>query len=111
MSILDLFRLDGQAAVVTGSGRGIGRSIALALADAGADVVVTARRAPEVSAVAAEVRARGRRAVEFSGDLRDGITDRLAEAALEEFGRARHMGQQRRRHGRARRSSPDRYDR
>ena len=44
MSILDRFRLDGQVAVVTGSGRGIGKGIALGMAEAGADVVVTARR-------------------------------------------------------------------
>jgi 7-alpha-hydroxysteroid dehydrogenase len=85
--ILDLFRLDGRVAVVTGSGRGIGRAIALALADAGADVVVTARRAPEVSAVAEEVRARGRRALEVPADLRGDIPERLAAAAVAELGR------------------------
>jgi 7-alpha-hydroxysteroid dehydrogenase len=86
-SILDRFRLDGQAAVVTGSGRGIGAAIAVALADAGADVVITARRAADVSATAEAVRARGRRAVELPGDLRHGITEQLAEAAVAEFGR------------------------
>ena len=60
MSILDLFRVDGQVAVITGSGRGIGRAITIALAEAGADVVITSRRAEEVAAVAAEVRALGR---------------------------------------------------
>jgi NAD(P)-dependent dehydrogenase (short-subunit alcohol dehydrogenase family) len=44
MSILDLFRVDGQVAVITGSGRGIGRAITIALAEAGADVVITSRR-------------------------------------------------------------------
>ena len=43
-NVMDLFRLDGTVAVVTGAGRGIGRGIALGLADAGADVVITARR-------------------------------------------------------------------
>ncbi len=84
--ILELFRLDGKAAVVTGSGRGIGRSIALAFADAGADVVVTARRAQLVAAVAGEVRDRGRRALELRGGLSGGTVERLAQAALDEFG-------------------------
>ena len=88
MSILDLFRIDGRVAVVTGSGRGIGRGIALALAEAGADVVVTSRRSEEVAAVADEVRARGRRALEVPGDLKvSGMSERLAEAAVAEFGR------------------------
>jgi 7-alpha-hydroxysteroid dehydrogenase len=87
-SILDLFRLDGRAAVVTGSGRGIGAAIVLALADAGADVLVTARRAADVTAVAGQVRERGRRAVELPADLRGaGVPERLAQAAVDEFGR------------------------
>jgi 7-alpha-hydroxysteroid dehydrogenase len=86
-SVLDLFRLDGRVAVVTGSGRGIGRGIALALADAGADVVVTARRSSDVAAVADEVRARGRRAVELPGDLRSaGFPAELAQAAVDRLG-------------------------
>ncbi len=88
MSILDLFRIDDRVAVVTGSGRGIGRGIALALAEAGADVVITSRRSEEVTAVADEVRARGRRALEVPGDLKvTGMSERLAEAAIAEFGR------------------------
>ena len=43
-NVMDLFRMDGMVAVVTGAGRGIGRGIALAFADAGATVVLTARR-------------------------------------------------------------------
>ena len=88
MSLLDLFRIDGQVAVVTGSGRGIGRAIALGLADAGADVVITSRRSQEVADVAAEVRARGRRALELPGDLKTpGMPARLAQAAVDELGR------------------------
>lgn len=88
MTVLDLFRLDGRVAVVTGSGRGIGRGIALALAEAGADVVVTARRSADVFATADDVRRRGRRAVALPGDLRNyGLPDQVARAAVEELGR------------------------
>ncbi len=55
MSILDRFRLDGQVAVVTGSGRGIGEGIAVGLAEAGAAVVVAARRTNEIEAVAEKI--------------------------------------------------------
>ena len=51
-NILDSFRLDGQDAIVTGSGRGIGAGTALAYADAGADVVVSARTVSQLEATA-----------------------------------------------------------
>jgi 7-alpha-hydroxysteroid dehydrogenase len=83
----DRYRLDGQVAVVTGAGRGIGRGIAVSLAAAGADVVVTARRAEEIEAVADEIRALGRRALAVSGDLTEvAFVERLADAALAEMG-------------------------
>ena len=60
----------------------------MALAEAGADVVVTARRAADVTRVAEQVRERGRRAIELPADLRGpNITERLAQAAVDEFGR------------------------
>ena len=92
-NVLDRLRLDGKVAVVTGSGRGIGRGIALGLADAGADVLITARRADDVEAVAAEVRERGRRAVAMPGDIHD-FSEQLAAAAVEQLGRldARAVG-------------------
>jgi NAD(P)-dependent dehydrogenase (short-subunit alcohol dehydrogenase family) len=62
MSILDRFRLDGKRAVVTGASRGLGRSMALALADAGADVVITGRTQDTLDATATEIRALGRQA-------------------------------------------------
>lgn len=87
MGILEMFRVDDQVAVVTGSGRGIGRAIAIALAEAGADVVITSRRAEDVAEVAARVRDQGRRAVELPGDLKEpGMPERLAQAAIDEFG-------------------------
>ncbi|TNF83724.1 MAG: SDR family oxidoreductase [Gammaproteobacteria bacterium] len=69
MSLIDSFRLDGQVAVVTGGGRGIGEGIALGLAEAGADVVVAARRTNEIEAVAEKVRALGRRALAVTTDM------------------------------------------
>ena len=54
------FDLSGRRALVTGSGRGIGRAIALALAAAGADVAITSRKADEAGPTVAEIRAKGR---------------------------------------------------
>jgi NAD(P)-dependent dehydrogenase (short-subunit alcohol dehydrogenase family) len=88
MGIIDRFRLDGQVAVVTGSGRGIGEGIALGLAEAGADVVVTARRTKEIEAVAAKIRALGRRALAITADvMKIEEVGRIAETTLREMGR------------------------
>ncbi len=63
--------IEGRVALVTGAGRGIGRAIALALARAGADVAVSDRTLPEIEAVAAEVKALGRRTFFFPLDVSD----------------------------------------
>jgi 2-hydroxycyclohexanecarboxyl-CoA dehydrogenase len=63
--------LDGQAAIVTGGGQGIGRGIALALAGAGADVALFDVNGAAAGEVAAEVRARGRRAIALDVDVTD----------------------------------------
>ena len=82
------YALTGQVAVVTGGGKGIGRGIALCLARAGADVVVAARTATDVEAVATEVRELGRRAVGVSVDVTDSnAVDDLAAQAIAEFGK------------------------
>jgi len=88
MSILDRFRLDGQVAIVTGSGRGIGAATALAFADAGADVVVSARTVEQLEDTAKQVRQRGRRALVVPCDVLDAAQRaNLVDRALDEFGR------------------------
>ena len=69
METLDLFRLDGQRAFVTGASRGLGRSMALALADAGDDIVITGRTQETLDATAGEIRASGRRAWTVRADM------------------------------------------
>ena len=86
--ILDLFRMDGRVALVTGAGRGIGAAIARAFAEVGADVVIGARTASQLEEVAASVQACGRRAAIVAGDLnsREAMQG-LVDAAMSGFGR------------------------
>jgi 7-alpha-hydroxysteroid dehydrogenase len=92
MSILQRFHLDGSVAIVTGSGRGIGRAIALAYAEAGADVVCSARSLDEVQAVAEEVRSFGRRALAVACDVNDAEQRRiLVRQSVEQMGRITHL--------------------
>src|SRR3989440_6242564 len=69
MTNSDKTTLVGKRAVVTGAGRGIGRCIALALAEAGADVAVSARTANDIEALVAEIRATGRQGVGVTCDV------------------------------------------
>ncbi len=86
--ILDRFRLTDRVAIVTGAGRGLGAAIATAFAEAGADVVISARTESDLDAVAALVREAGRRALVVAADLSDPATAAtLADAARTEFGR------------------------
>ena len=85
MTVRDLFEMNGRVAVVTGSGQGIGRSIALGLADFGCDVVLNSRRIHDLEATAAEIEKRGRSALIVQGDIRD-FSETLADQAMERFG-------------------------
>lgn len=88
MGILDRFRLDGEVAVVTGAGKGIGRAIALGLAQAGADVALASRTQSDLDGVADEVRVLGRRALPMVTDATShGDLDRLADATVRQFGK------------------------
>ncbi len=82
------FRLNGKVAIVTGGSTGIGHGIALALAAAGADVVIAARRPEPVDQACADVRALGRRALGVPTDVsRADQVERLVRSARDEFGR------------------------
>jgi NAD(P)-dependent dehydrogenase (short-subunit alcohol dehydrogenase family) len=85
---VDRFDLSGRVALVTGGSRGLGRAMALGLAEAGADVIVASRKIDACRAVAAEVEARGRRAlaVAVNVSLWDEL-DGLVEQSYDRFGR------------------------
>jgi 2-deoxy-D-gluconate 3-dehydrogenase len=87
-TVLDRFKLNGQVCLVTGASRGLGRAIALALAEAGADVVVTARSQTALEETADMVEKAGRRALALPCDVRNNESvTATVHRALAEFGR------------------------
>src|SRR4051812_14771166 len=69
MAIFDRFRLDGKRLFITGGSRGLGREMALACADAGADVILVGRDQATLEQTAADIRTLGRQAFELPGDV------------------------------------------
>ena len=88
MAVLDMFRLDGRVAIVTGASSGLGVAFAQALGEAGADVVLGARRTDKLAETKGLVEATGRRALALATDVSDPEScQALVDAAMKEFGR------------------------
>ncbi len=87
MSILDFFRLDGKRLFITGGSRGLGREMALAIADAGADVILVGRDAESLERTADDIRKLGRTAVTIQADVgRPDECEAVCRKAVEEHG-------------------------
>jgi NAD(P)-dependent dehydrogenase (short-subunit alcohol dehydrogenase family) len=87
-TVLDRFRLDDQVAIVTGASSGLGVAFAKALAEAGANLVLAARRVDRLEATRAAVEQRGRRAITVAADVAvPESAGAVADAAMNEFGR------------------------
>lgn len=87
MGVLDRFRVDGKRLFITGGSRGLGREMALAIADAGADVILVGREAASLEKTAADIRSLGRNAWTIQADV--GVPaecERTCRTALERFG-------------------------
>jgi len=87
-TVLDRFRLDGKVAIVTGASSGLGVAFGKALAEAGADLVLAARRADRLENTRALIEERGRRALTVTADVtQPDDAQAVVDAALAEFGR------------------------
>jgi NAD(P)-dependent dehydrogenase (short-subunit alcohol dehydrogenase family) len=86
--IPELLSLEGKIAVVTGGTSGIGRALSVGLAEAGADVIASARRQQQVDETASEIEARGRKTLRLASDVCDRASlEQLLTATLDRFGK------------------------
>lgn len=84
----NILSLEGKTAVVIGGTTGIGRALSLGFADAGVDVIASARREEHVKDTAAEIERRGRKTIRLTSDIRDRASlERLSAASLECYGK------------------------
>lgn len=85
--MLESLRMDGKRVIVTGAGRGLGRQMALHLADAGADIVCAARTKSQIQAVAEEIEAKGRQTLVIPTDVSDSSqVDAMVQQTIDEWG-------------------------
>ncbi len=88
MEVMEKFRLQGKVALVTGAGRNLGKSIALSLAEAGADVAVTSRTLSEIQITEQEIRKKGRKALAIPMDVTElNQVERTIQKIVSDFGR------------------------
>jgi 7-alpha-hydroxysteroid dehydrogenase len=88
MAIQDLFSLQGEVAIITGAGRGIGRAVAIAFAQAGASVVCAARTQADIDSTATQCRQNGGKALAVSCDISNAQDlAKLVKASVDEFGK------------------------
>ena len=88
MTTNSLFDLTGQVALITGASRGLGQHFARALANSGADLILTSRNREDLAPFVAEIEALGRKAIPLELDVRDqGSIERMAVAAESAVGR------------------------
>ncbi len=87
MSIFDRFKLTGKRLFITGGSRGLGREMALALADAGADVILVGRDLPSLETTACDIRALGRQAATIAADVgKPAECEEACKSALDQHG-------------------------
>jgi NAD(P)-dependent dehydrogenase (short-subunit alcohol dehydrogenase family) len=88
MGVLSIFDLTGKVAIITGGSRGIGSAIAKGFAEAGADVLICARKAPDLQVTSSEIKAMGRQCIPIVADVRnEEEVEKMVERALQEFGK------------------------
>ncbi len=88
MGTRDFFDLTDKVALVTGASRGLGRAMALALAEAGCHLALNARKAESLQEVSGQIRGMGRKTAILAGDISDeGMVKNIVDSAVKEFGR------------------------